>query len=193
MCELVHEEQPDHDDSEGRHDQAATTLAQKEALLECQVVGLPKVEYDAFTPAVALAHVVVKCEGRLFLDGGLHPFGGVACVILNDGRDPVFAHAAFGAHVEAERAFYFRVDDPVAALDAEETDVEHFTDPAELELVVPHPDAVHHREPVVLGPVLFRVDDEPVGERMLLVFVFDQVVLINAEIYYIVSIFDVEI
>lgn len=92
---------------------------------ECVVVdGVECVVQVGFLPTVSLFDLVIEAEGRLFLDCCVHPLNGLAVLIKVERDDPVLTDAAVLAHVEADLAFDFGVDQPVAALDAETASVQ---------------------------------------------------------------------
>lgn len=98
--------------------------------------GLQQIIPIGLLPPVALFELVFEVERRLFVGCGTHPFGGLAGLVESQWCTPILADAAVVADVEAYIALDFRVDEPVAALHAEEHAVKPCLTPAEFATVV---------------------------------------------------------
>lgn len=87
-------------------------------------------------------------------------------------RNPVLADAAVVTHVEADRAFDFGVDQPVAALDAQRAGVQVREGPGHFYVVITDPHHVDEGPEQAVGDMLFSLYNVSIRERGFLVFLF---------------------
>jgi len=176
-----------------KDDEANGGLDDRNACGAVEILGLDRVQHDAFDPPLPLFQEVRDGEGGLFLHDGFNlpePLAFRAghqreCIVLSD-----WVHQA---DVESDVTHDFRVDHQERPMHPEDWCANDLASHAESGEVISHSNAVCKSNEPVFRCFLFGINNGSIGEDWHHVFFLHVVVFLDAPVHYSVSIFDIKI